>query len=460
MSEEKKSEGVTGTVSGWVKAVITSVIGLASGAFIMYLTPMVNNAIKPAKPVANFATHATGLTVEVNNRSTGAVQGWWDFGDGSALEPFEPKTEIAKHVYAKPGTYTVKLSLQNLLGEESDRSAPVSLDPDTAPKPEVETFNLIRVSPSDSAPAMFHFVSKVKNASYSILSLGDSRPTEIVDDVNHQRIVTFEKAGSYTVRLAAVNGKQLAEKTQTVSVSANDGRDIVAKLSVTYEAARVERFPPSDWPIHCGWHVNVKDAVCPIRLERIAAPDLTILSAELVTKDEKSSPARKLAVQISPDKRRIILTGELVKPGGFLTPKTAPPHWVAHVNVMMERRTPPEMINRGDVMMAVNLNRATKIPLQPLDAGYEVRRKQVNLELWDGSRKVWETNKAVTNATVLLKNQTCMVTAISQNDGMVLTIATPIIGAVTIPSALPTQPVGPVIRPAGFQRNPLLPGRP
>src|SRR5712664_2822296 len=108
MSDEKP-EGVKGTVGGGAKAVITSIVGLVSGAVIMYLTPVVNNAIKPAKPVANFATQATGLSVQFNNRSTGGTQGWWDFGDGTALEPFDPKLEIVNHAYSKPGTYNAKL---------------------------------------------------------------------------------------------------------------------------------------------------------------------------------------------------------------------------------------------------------------------------------------------------------------------------------------------------------------
>ena len=92
--DEEKSAGIKGTLSGWIKAVLTSIVGLVSGALLMYLTPLVNNAIKPAKPLANFAAQLNGLNVNFSNRSTGAVQGWWDFGDGTALEPFDPKVEI------------------------------------------------------------------------------------------------------------------------------------------------------------------------------------------------------------------------------------------------------------------------------------------------------------------------------------------------------------------------------
>src|SRR5262245_47377542 len=97
MAEEKAEGVVKSVVGGWIKAILTSMFGLVTGAVIMYLTPLVNSAIKPPKPIANFAAQVNGLSVNFNNRSEGAVKGWWDFGDGSALEPFDPKAENVKH---------------------------------------------------------------------------------------------------------------------------------------------------------------------------------------------------------------------------------------------------------------------------------------------------------------------------------------------------------------------------
>src|SRR5262249_14822377 len=105
MAEEKAPS----KVSGWIKALFTSVFGLVSGAALMDLTPLVNNVIKPGKPVPNFAQQASGLTVTFNNRSTGGTHGWWDFGDGSALEPYEPDKDTITHTYPRSGNYNVKL---------------------------------------------------------------------------------------------------------------------------------------------------------------------------------------------------------------------------------------------------------------------------------------------------------------------------------------------------------------
>jgi hypothetical protein len=79
--------------------------------------------------------------------------------------------------------------------------------------------------------------------------------------------------------------------------------------------------------------------------------------------------------------------------------------------------------------------------------------KKVKLELWDGSHKVWEGDKAMTGAKMMFKNQMCSVTALPQNDGFVVRIDGP-----TLTSAPPmppeAQPVGP-IRKVGFEYYPF-----
>ena len=124
MAEEK----APGYIRGWIKAGITSIMGLCSGAVLMYVSPLVTTAIKPGKPLANFSEHVEGLTVTFQNRATGASDGWWDFGDGSPLEPFAATQEAIIHTFPRASSYNVKLSLRNFLGEENDRTVPVNLE--------------------------------------------------------------------------------------------------------------------------------------------------------------------------------------------------------------------------------------------------------------------------------------------------------------------------------------------
>src|SRR5438552_2023715 len=68
---------------GWLKAFYGTLAGVLSGACMMYLSPLLDKVIKPAKPVANFAVDVQGLSVQLHNRSSSKADGWWDFGDGA-----------------------------------------------------------------------------------------------------------------------------------------------------------------------------------------------------------------------------------------------------------------------------------------------------------------------------------------------------------------------------------------
>jgi PKD repeat protein len=420
MAEEK--EGVKSAVKGWIKGLMGSIVGLASGAALMYLTPLVNNAIKPAKPVSNFAAQVVGLSVNFNNRSTGAVQGWWDFGDGSALEPFDPKVETIAHSYAKPGAYTVKLSLQNLLGDESERSTTVTPESTAAPaKVDFASFKLEQAVPGQSA--LYRLQADVAGASHCILCAGDNRPMEIIDEPGHiERIITFDGAGKYTFRLVAMNGKQVIEKTQDVQVGAGETGGLMAKLKVNYEAVRVQRYTKTVH-IHVGWLAGLQDPVSAFRKERPIDPDCTIVELDLVNKSDVKAP-RKLDCKPSPDKKKILLTGELVRPAGLLTPKQTAPSWLAEVKTTMERRSQPEFVHRDAVTMAVDPGRAVKIPLQPLGDRWELIRAQLTLELWDNGHMIWSGEPPIANATLTWKNQAMTLTAARQSDSVLVTIAT------------------------------------
>jgi hypothetical protein len=155
---------------------------------------------------------------------------------------------------------------------------------------------------------------------------------------------------------------------------------------------------------------------------------------------------RNIKWEVSPDKTKVLVSGELQRPSGSLPAGARTPEWVAEMKVVMERRSAPRTINRGDVAMSVNLKGTIALPMQPLEKDYEIVRKQVSLQLWDGDRKAWEGSKGVTNAKVMLNNQSCLVTAIPQQDRFVLTIA-------------PAGATGP-IRPVSFERTPFFLKRP
>src|SRR5439155_18897180 len=103
-------------------ALVGTIAGMCSGAALMYLSPLVDRVVKPGKPLANFAVETEGLSATFHNRYAG--EGWWDFGDGSPLEPATPDQSSITHTFPHPGTYTTKLLVRNFVGDEHERSVP------------------------------------------------------------------------------------------------------------------------------------------------------------------------------------------------------------------------------------------------------------------------------------------------------------------------------------------------
>jgi hypothetical protein len=120
---------------GKVKGALGAFAGLLSGAAIMYFTPLLDKVFKPDAPVANFEVRQEGLTVTFRDLTDGpkTVEGWWDFGDGTALAPLVAGKEV-RHTYARGGRYIAKLKVRNLLDEESERSVTLRLDSGDGPR--------------------------------------------------------------------------------------------------------------------------------------------------------------------------------------------------------------------------------------------------------------------------------------------------------------------------------------
>ena len=220
---EKEEGGGKKKGGGWFKAILGTLGGLLSGAVVMYFSAYIDKAVKPAKPVPNFRVEHEGRTVHFQNLSPGYT-GWWDFGDGTELMPADASRQSIDHVYERPGDYNVKLSLTNLLGEESERTVALHVeDPPEAKQPRVVSLEAVRVSPGSGAPAAFKVTARTENALQCIWKVSDGRPCEVVaeETASQERLVKFDKPGNYSVELEAVN-ETLIDQAKTV-VTVKDG---------------------------------------------------------------------------------------------------------------------------------------------------------------------------------------------------------------------------------------------
>ena len=165
--------------------------------------------IGPSLPAADFSASATSgnapLTVKFTDKSTGSPTAWkWSFGDGSALvTKYNPI-----HIYSKPGTYTVKETVSNAAGKDTEIKTNY-ITVKAAPIKPVAAFS---ASPtSGKAPLKVQFTDKSTNSPTSWKwSFGDGTYSTSKSPSH-----TYSKAGKYTVYLTATN--KAGNNTKTMS---------------------------------------------------------------------------------------------------------------------------------------------------------------------------------------------------------------------------------------------------
>lgn len=303
---------VGGRVRGWVKGVIGAGLGLFSGAAAMYATAIVDTVVKPARPVANFAVSADGLTVTCLNRASGE-SGWWDFGDGSPLEPFSPAQEAVTHQYARPGSYAVKLTVRNFLTDENDRTVPVDLtgSPQALP-PAITALKVEPIGPRAVAPATFRIRGEVQNTERVIWDLGDR--VEVGTETGpFDRLVVFERPGQFPIQLIGHAGKQAVKQWAVVNVAPPSAGTLSAVLRVTDSAVQVHRQTFNESvpvPLPAKGAKAFEKAVP-------ARPGHVIAEAKVGA--VKSAAVKNLRAEVAADRRSVKLAGEWAAAGDQAT---------------------------------------------------------------------------------------------------------------------------------------------
>ena len=234
LSDEQNPEHVyakPGTYT--VRLAVKNVAGTASETRIGYIT--VQNAIVPA---ADFTVNATSgespLAVGFTDTSTGKPMAWeWDFGDGAVSTEPDPA-----HVYEVPGTYTVKLTVENSKGSTTaarDVTAEVPV-----PAPPIASFAVDATS--GEAPFAVAFTdTSLKSPTAWAWDFGDGNAS---DEQNPTHV--YASPGVYTVALTATNdlGTGNVTKPQFIAATEN-GKTIIFRGNVPLEKGTFSVTAPS-----------------------------------------------------------------------------------------------------------------------------------------------------------------------------------------------------------------------
>jgi hypothetical protein len=395
--------------SSWLKATGGAIGGLLSGAIMMYASPLIDKFVKPAKPVANFIVDTQGASATFHNISTGASEGWWDFGDGSALVPVVSGQESITHDYPNKGEFSAKLSVRNLLGDQDDRTTTVRISEKSSETPTISSLEVVPVSPDGYAPATFKVTTKVKGAQLCMLDCGDERPPIILNDeaqMNQEHLITFDKPGGYVVQMVAVNEKEFALKNDIAQVNVAPRNAITAVMTVTTLATRVEKlqktlhfaqtFPAQGTDTSC--KVDLKLPVeagyefSHVQLASSGEPTLDCKNKcqAVINAPSTCRGAKNLQLQVSPDKRSLRLTGELVKETSLAKLKSALPTLLVPVTVTQEKQSPASSSPIPVTASITTLPGLALLPLPPLPSDWVDAKRLIRLELKFNGQTIWQ----------------------------------------------------------------------
>ncbi len=421
MAEEKKSGS---RIGGWIKAFAGMIGGVISTALVMYLTPVFEKAVSPAKPLANFDKQQAGFNITLQNRAVGAASGWWDFGDGTALEPFDPHQDSVAHKYENPGDYTIKLSVHNLIGDANERVVQLHIDKEMLAAPEISDLDVIPVSSYPYAPATYRITAKIQNAQLYVWDMGDDRPLEILNDstTNQDRMVTFKKTGSFVVKLAARNGDHVTEKSEIVNIIEPPANAIVAELVVTDDATEVQTIRVEQ-KLAAMFEAGNKSATSKFDRQYPAQQGYEIVdiipkgTQGLQGKTELAidaklagiANAKDLRVKLESDHKSLRFTGELDRH----TNSTTLPSIAVPVTLVLQKKVPT---SKPSAVSGHLIAGSAVLALPPTPANWVDVHRQVSLRLKDGETVLLDQPQLLKRSGVNIRNHNCVLTATPQGD--------------------------------------------
>ncbi len=175
---------------------------------------------------ANFTSNVTNgnapLNVKFTDTSTGTPTNWtWDFGDESTSTEQNPT-----HIYKSEGNYTVKLTVSNSLGSDSEEKIGYITVGSAVLAPETNFGSNLT---SGNAPLSVQFKDESTNSPTSWeWDFGDGK-TSTEQNPSH----TYETVGTYTVNLTATNygGSNSTTKTDYITVTSDTSAPVASFTS-------------------------------------------------------------------------------------------------------------------------------------------------------------------------------------------------------------------------------------
>jgi PKD repeat protein len=196
----------------------TNELGVNGGASYVNYANSILVVTKETASEANFTANITNghapIAVKFTDTSTGTPANWiWDFGDGGTSTEQNPT-----HIYTAERTYTVKLTVSNSLGSDSEEKTGYITVGSAVLAPVTEFSSDVT---SGKAPLTVQFKDESTNTPTTWAWDFDNDGT--VDNTTQNPSHTYETTGTYTVKLTATNygGSNSTTKTDYISVTSD-----------------------------------------------------------------------------------------------------------------------------------------------------------------------------------------------------------------------------------------------
>ncbi len=439
MAAKEDNEGGKKMGGGWIKTVLGMIGGMLSGAVAMYATAWLDNAVKPAKPVPNFRVQHEGCTVTFQNLSPGYT-GWWDFGDGSELVPVTSDSASLVHQYDQPGDYNVKLSLKNLLNEETERQVALHVEAPAATKqPKIVSLTADAITPEGYAPATYRISADTENAPLCLWDWGDARPLVVVNEATKhlERLVTFDKPHDYHVTLTAINETVAVSQTTVVHITSAPAGSVSVVLT-SADAGTEVRTRAKPFTLSDTFRPDAKGDVSPLSGQDLFAASsndkhkewvirdvvLTGANGKQVSMGDKMEmpldaaalgyqSARNLRLQVGQDRRSMRLVGELVRVRSGKT--SAPPALVVQGEMIEELRHPESQTTPMTAMLQLpsagkTTTELVALPGLPAD-WVDAQPRGLHVAVQDGPAVVAKDVQVPCRVELTLQQRRCVLTA-------------------------------------------------
>jgi PKD repeat protein len=397
-----------GTIRTWVKTAVGGLLGIIGGALMTYVTVAVDKIIKPAKPVANYSTEVDGLTVTFNNLSHGGKEATWDYGDGSPLEFLPADHKSTTHTYSKPGNYTVKLTLANSFDQEQERSVTITVGGNSSAsagsKPAI--LDLKAQAPGMPgqpvyAPATFQFEAAMQNAQMVFWDFGDGRGIVPGDP---KEVRTFDRAGQYTVKLCAFNGKEKTEKEIVLAVQDPPRNTVSVELQVTDSGSKSIQTPKTASQRR---QIPAKGQAGIIERIITASPGYQIVSIE--HKKSNSQNVTDIKWEITPNKTGVRVYGQMAgQPGEAAT--------LAEYFVVTEEKKDAAVTTQTKLVGVVPAPGQITLSLPGIAADMGKAQRKFGAVVRFNDKPLWQGTQLPQGVPVTIGNKTYKLTAVQNKD--------------------------------------------